>query len=96
MQLQAQQTLNLLAYLIQQVPNYYKIITQPKDFTQIKRKLQRSHPNHYQSIKAFLFDLRQVFINCAIYNKVNGSFFAVSNRVAKFALLQIYISDVIS
>ncbi|BFZ05146.1 hypothetical protein BsWGS_08185 [Bradybaena similaris] len=55
-----------------QVPNYYKIITQPKDFTQIRCKLQRLHPNHYQSIKAFLYDLRQVFINCAIYNKTGS------------------------
>ncbi|CAG5133116.1 unnamed protein product [Candidula unifasciata] len=55
-----------------QVPNYYKIITQPKDFTQIRCRLQRSHPHHYQSIKAFLYDLRQVFINCAIYNKTGS------------------------
>ena len=52
------------------MPNYYKIITQPVDFTQIKGKLKHDHSNHYQSIKAFLYDLRQVFINCAIYNKV--------------------------
>ncbi|KAI8783989.1 E3 ubiquitin-protein ligase TRIM33 isoform X1 [Biomphalaria glabrata] len=55
-----------------QVPNYYKIITQPMDFTQIKSKLQRSHPNHYHSIKAFLYDVRQVFVNCAIYNKASS------------------------
>ncbi|XP_035828446.1 E3 ubiquitin-protein ligase TRIM33 isoform X2 [Aplysia californica] len=55
-----------------QVPNYYKIITQPVDFTQIKCKLQRRHHNHYQSIKAFLYDLRQIFINCAIYNKAGS------------------------
>ncbi|GFR97853.1 E3 ubiquitin-protein ligase TRIM33 [Elysia marginata] len=55
-----------------QVPNYYKIITQPMDFTQIRCKLQRQHPNHYQSVKAYLWDLRQVFINCAIYNKAGS------------------------
>ncbi|KAH9518788.1 hypothetical protein Btru_006275 [Bulinus truncatus] len=55
-----------------QVPNYYKIITQPMDFTQIKSKLQQSHPNHYHSIKAFLYDVRQVFVNCAIYNKAGS------------------------
>ncbi|RUS80711.1 hypothetical protein EGW08_011534 [Elysia chlorotica] len=55
-----------------QVPNYYKIITQPMDFTQIKFKLQRQHSHHYQSVKAYLWDLRQVFINCAIYNKAGS------------------------
>ncbi|XP_059160939.1 E3 ubiquitin-protein ligase TRIM33-like isoform X2 [Physella acuta] len=55
-----------------QVPNYYKIITQPMDFTQIKCKLQRRHHNHYHSIKGFLYDLRQVFVNCAIYNKAGS------------------------
>lgn len=56
----------------EQVPNYYKIITQPMDFTEIKSKLQRQHAAHYQSVKAFLWDLRQVFINCAIYNKAGS------------------------
>ncbi|CAG5134573.1 unnamed protein product, partial [Candidula unifasciata] len=56
----------------EQVPNYYRIITQPMDFTQIKHKLQHSHPNHYKSIRSFLYDLRQVFVNCAIYNKTGS------------------------
>lgn len=45
------------------------------DFTQIKCKLQRRHHNHYHSIKGFLYDLRQVFVNCAIYNKVRLKIF---------------------
>lgn len=50
------------------VPNYYKIITNPMDFTNIKCKLSRNHFNHYSSMEAFLDDLRLVFKNCAIYN----------------------------
>lgn len=50
------------------VPNYYKIITTPMDFTSVKCKLSRNHFNHYSSTEAFLDDLRLVFKNCSIYN----------------------------
>ncbi|XP_064603397.1 E3 ubiquitin-protein ligase TRIM33-like isoform X2 [Liolophura sinensis] len=50
------------------VPNYYKIITNPMDFTNIKCKLSRQHFNHYSTVGEFLSDVKLVFTNCAIYN----------------------------
>ncbi|XP_070200602.1 E3 ubiquitin-protein ligase TRIM33-like isoform X2 [Littorina saxatilis] len=50
------------------VPNYYKIITTPMDFTTIKCKLSRNHFNHYPSVESFLDDCKLVFKNCAVYN----------------------------
>ncbi|BFZ15770.1 hypothetical protein BsWGS_18809 [Bradybaena similaris] len=64
------------------VPDYYRIITQPVDFTQVKDKLQHRHPKHYKSIKSFLYDLRQVFINCGIYNKM-GSDVAKAGQILR-------------
>ncbi|KAK3102602.1 hypothetical protein FSP39_012545 [Pinctada imbricata] len=50
------------------VPNYYKIITKPIDFSKIKSKLQRHHFNHYNSIEDFMSDCKLVFRNCFTYN----------------------------
>lgn len=50
------------------VPNYYKIITHPMDFSNIKAKLSPGHYDHYASIEAFLDDCTLVFRNCAVYN----------------------------
>ena len=62
-------------YYLSQVPNYYRIITNPMDFTTIKCKLARHHFNHYQSVEAFLDDCRLVFRNCLIYNSVSKHFY---------------------
>ncbi|XP_076471034.1 LOW QUALITY PROTEIN: transcription intermediary factor 1-alpha-like [Babylonia areolata] len=50
------------------VPNYYKIITNPMDFSCIKNKLASGHFDHYTSVESFLDDCRLVFRNCAVYN----------------------------
>lgn len=50
------------------VPNYYKIITNPIDFSKIKVKLQRQNFNHYDTIEEFIADVKLVFQNCATYN----------------------------
>ncbi|XP_046546043.1 E3 ubiquitin-protein ligase TRIM33-like isoform X1 [Haliotis rubra] len=55
-----------------QVPNYYKIIQVPMDFTTIKCKLSRQHFNHYNCIEDFLADVKLVFLNCATYNQENS------------------------
>ncbi|XP_047679026.1 E3 ubiquitin-protein ligase TRIM33 isoform X3 [Tachysurus fulvidraco] len=54
------------------VPNYYKIIKHPMDLNLVKRKLQRKHPQHYQSPKEFVYDVRLVFSNCAKYNEADS------------------------
>lgn len=56
-----------------QVPNYYKIITNPIDFSKIKIKLQRQNFNHYDTIEDFIADVKLVFQNCATYNSVSNS-----------------------
>ncbi|KAB5567220.1 hypothetical protein PHYPO_G00230290 [Pangasianodon hypophthalmus] len=53
------------------VPNYYKIIKHPMDLNLVKRKLQLKHPQHYQSPKEFVYDVRLVFSNCAKYNEMS-------------------------
>ncbi|XP_076115434.1 transcription intermediary factor 1-alpha-like isoform X2 [Mytilus galloprovincialis] len=50
------------------VPNYYKIITNPIDFSKIKVKVQRQNFNHYDSVEEFIADVKLVFQNCATYN----------------------------
>ncbi|KAL7828849.1 hypothetical protein SRHO_G00324830 [Serrasalmus rhombeus] len=53
------------------VPNYYKIIKHPMHLNLVKRKLQLKHPQHYQSPKDFMYDVRLVFSNCAKYNEMS-------------------------
>lgn len=50
------------------VPNYYRIITHPMDFTTIKCKLSRQHFNHYNEVEHFISDVKLVFKNCSLYN----------------------------
>ena len=54
-----------------QVPNYYKIITNPMDFSSVKNKLIPGHSNSYTSMESFLDDCKLIFKNCAIYNSVS-------------------------
>ena len=54
------------------MPNYYKIINKPMDFSCIKCKMSRNHFNHYSSVEAFLDDCKLVFRNCAVYNSVSS------------------------
>lgn len=57
-------------WLYLQVPNYYKIITRPIDFSKIRSKLQRQNFNHYNTVEEFLADCKLVFKNCFTYNSV--------------------------
>jgi hypothetical protein len=47
------------------IPNYFKIITHPMDFSTIKRKLNN---NSYTNCKEFCDDLNLTFTNCYTYN----------------------------
>ncbi|KAK6192090.1 hypothetical protein SNE40_003631 [Patella caerulea] len=66
------------------VLNYHKIVTKPQDFTNIKCKLSRQHFNHYNSVYSFLSDVRQVFINCALYNAPESEVGKSGQFVRKF------------
>lgn len=61
-----------IIYFFLQVPNYYKIITNPIDFLKIKVKVQRQNFNHYDSVEEFIADVKLVFQNCATYNAVSS------------------------
>ncbi|XP_048780733.1 E3 ubiquitin-protein ligase TRIM33-like isoform X2 [Ostrea edulis] len=52
------------------VPNYYKIITRPIDFSKIRAKIQRQNFNHYNTVEEFLSDCKLVFKNCLTYNAI--------------------------
>ncbi|XP_076450020.1 E3 ubiquitin-protein ligase TRIM33-like [Babylonia areolata] len=66
------------------VPNYYKIITTPMDFTNIKCKLTRSHFNHYATVESFLDDCKLVFRNCAVYNAEASEVGKAGRQVREF------------
>ena len=53
------------------VPNYYRLILNPMDFTTIKSKLNKQHFNHYKSLEAFVCDVVLTFKNCLLYNAVS-------------------------
>lgn len=66
------------------VPNYYKIIKHPMDLNLVKQKLQRKHPQHYQSTKDFVYDVRLVFSNCATYNEADSEVAEVGRTVSLY------------
>ncbi|KAL3841518.1 hypothetical protein ACJMK2_019652 [Sinanodonta woodiana] len=63
------------------VPNYYKIITNPMDFSSIKHKLRREHFNHYNTVEEFLSDVLLVFKNCYTYNAPGTEIYQVGKTV---------------
>jgi len=50
---------------------YKMFIKKPIALDRIKDKLEKDHPNQYDSIKAFLHDCRRMFINCRTYWGIN-------------------------
>lgn len=50
------------------VPNYYKVISNPMDFSAIRHKISKSHFDHYSCIDDFIADVRLVFSNCQTFN----------------------------
>uniref|UniRef100_A0AAR2JRJ7 E3 ubiquitin-protein ligase TRIM33 n=1 Tax=Pygocentrus nattereri TaxID=42514 RepID=A0AAR2JRJ7_PYGNA len=75
------------------VPNYYKIIKHPMHLNLVKRKLQLKHPQHYQSPKDFVYDVRLVFSNCAKYNEADSEVAEAGKAVSLYfeeKLVEIY------
>jgi len=54
-----------------QVPNYYKIISNPMDLGTVRSRLSKTHFNHYQSVEEFVADLQLIFTNCDTFNPVS-------------------------
>ncbi|XP_015607370.1 bromodomain adjacent to zinc finger domain protein 2B isoform X13 [Cephus cinctus] len=61
----------LLPVNTKQFPTYKKIIKTPMDLSTIKKKLQDSvpRPSRYKSRDEFCADVRQMFINCEVFNE---------------------------
>ena len=53
-----------------QVPNYYKIVTKPMDFSTMKSKLSSQNGMSYGNVKEFVDDVNLIFSNCALFNPV--------------------------
>ncbi|XP_062855196.1 E3 ubiquitin-protein ligase TRIM33 isoform X2 [Trichomycterus rosablanca] len=66
------------------VPNYYKIIKHAMHLNLVKRKLQRKHPQHYQSPKDFVYDVRLVFSNCAKFNEADSEVAEAGRVVSRY------------
>lgn len=63
------------------VPNYYRMIKEPMDFTSIKKKLLRQHFNHYMTLSEFIADINLVFANCLTYNPTGSELAECANTV---------------
>lgn len=76
-----------------QVPNYYKIITNPMDLSSIKCKLRRGHFNHYNTIEEFLSDIKLVFKNCYTYNNASSEIYSVGKSIEAYfeTIVQTYL-----
>lgn len=60
-----------------QVPNYYRMIANPMDFSTIRGKLTKSNFHHYQCLDDFIADVRLVFANCQKFNHASSLFFCL-------------------
>jgi hypothetical protein len=58
--------LNAVDAVALNVPDYYDIIKRPMDFGTISTNISKGK---YASVESFVLDVRQVFLNCATYNK---------------------------
>ena len=52
------------------IPDYFKVIKNPMDFSTIKKKLSS---NLYTNFKQFTEDIKLIFDNCYLYNGTNSS-----------------------
>lgn len=62
------------------IPDYNKIITNPMDFSTIKKKL---NSNSYTNVKGFVNDINLVFQNCRTYNGENSILGGIATRIQK-------------
>jgi len=60
-----------LCYCCLKETEYYNKIKNPMDFSKIRPKLEQ---HEYETMHAFLHDIRLIFNNCKKYNKVSISF----------------------
>ncbi len=62
------------------IEDYYKIITDPMDFTSIKCKLK---DNSYKKVEDFEADVHKVFDNCIKYNGETNQYSLISKKMRK-------------
>jgi hypothetical protein len=78
-----------------QVPDYYKVITNPMDLMTVRSKLSPQHFESYRSLQDFFVDIRLIFKNCFIYNSPDSDVCKMGVRLEKYfdGLLKKYVPD---
>ncbi len=66
----------------QQVPNYYKVISDPIDLSMIEERLKSR--TYYVKADLFTADLRRMLQNCKEFNNVDSSYHKCAVALSKF------------
>eukprot|EP01025_Chloroclados_australasicus_P053576 TRINITY_DN6319_c1_g1_i2.p1 TRINITY_DN6319_c1_g1~~TRINITY_DN6319_c1_g1_i2.p1 ORF type:complete len:378 (-),score=29.25 TRINITY_DN6319_c1_g1_i2:92-1225(-) len=64
------------------VPDYYDVIKDPMDLSQVEKRLKGK--KFYITLEIFLADMRRIFSNCRIYNKPETIFVKEGNTLEMF------------
>lgn len=66
----------------EEVPDYYDIIKEPIDFQTIR---ERINDGYYTNKRAFVADVKKIFVNARTYNVKNTIYYKYANELEKFA-----------
>ena len=64
-----------------QVPDYYDVITNPMDLSEVERNLTKQN---YATLTKFIGDITQIFDNCHYYNDAKSSIVLCANNLENF------------
>lgn len=70
-----------------EVPDYYEVIKEPMDLTQMEFKLEN---DQYDSVEAFIYDCKLIFSNCRSYNTDTTTYYKNACKLEK-ALSEIIV-----
>ena len=62
------------------IPDYFKVVKKPMDFSTINEKLKF---NEYKTIQEFIDDINLIFTNWKLYNGENSSYGMAANALTK-------------
>ncbi|KAM7540208.1 hypothetical protein Aperf_G00000039834 [Anoplocephala perfoliata] len=66
------------------VPIYRKIIKRPMDLSTILKRLVLERSHHYSSVSEWRKDVRQIFINCRIFNEDDSEIGKAGHELRKY------------
>ena len=64
-----------------QVPDYYDVIKNPMDLSEVERNLNKQN---YTTLTNFIGDITQIFDNCHYYNDAKSSIVLCANNLENF------------